>query len=217
VETGIRILPHVEISHTNIPHFLIEDFIMVSSWSLKSDYSLSQVDLSYQELEKDILDEVSKRLVKTLATSQEGYVTAREVRFISKGLQMFFFTDNRSRKYQQIKANPNIAICTGPLQIEGLAHSKGHPKEEENRKYLDTFSQTQPSSYKSFNRSGFFDHPNTRIVEINPERFVLYRELDLPDGHHLCIDVLTVTGRKASRIVLTKDGYDSKAYGELTK
>jgi general stress protein 26 len=76
---------------------------------------MSQEKISYEELEKEIIEIIRNRPLKIIATSSGDSVTAREVRFCSDGLNMFFITDNRSRKYEQIKTNPNVAVAVGNL------------------------------------------------------------------------------------------------------
>lgn len=175
---------------------------------------MSQITLSYESLEKEIIEEIDKRWIKTLATSSNNIVTARDVRFGSNELNLYFFTDSRSRKYSQLKENPNVAISSGPLTIEGIAISEGHPRKEENKELLKTFKAKQPEAYQSFNESGFFDHPNFRIVTVNPKRCVLFRQKNTDDGTQMYLDILNVEEKKAARAIITQDGYSTEAYNE---
>jgi general stress protein 26 len=175
---------------------------------------MSQVELSFEGLKKEIMEKMDKKRVMTLATSYDDYVTARDVRFTSKGLTLFFFTDDRSLKYKQIKANPIVAINSGTLRIEGISTPRSSPREIGNKDFMDTFKEKQPNSYESFNKAGFFDHPNTILVSVKPKKCILYRETANQDGHEISLDIINIDKKKASRIILTKDGYDSPAYKE---
>ena len=175
---------------------------------------MSQITLSYESLEQEIKEEIDKRWIKTLATASNNIVTAREIRFSSNELTLFFFTDNRSRKYTQIKENPNVAISSGPLTIEGIANLRGNPRKEQNNKFLETFKTKQPDAYRSFDESGFFDHPNMRIVTVNPNRCTLFRQKDTGDGPQMYLDILNIKEKKVARAIITQDGYSTQAYNK---
>lgn len=43
-------------------------------------------------------------------------------------------------------ANPYEAIVAGNLQIEGVALLKGHPLDEENTVFIETYKETRPDN-----------------------------------------------------------------------
>ena len=98
---------------------------------------MSQVELYYEELEKEFIDALAdlgredlhtERAV--LATSYKDKVTARRVRLLSDGLTLYGWTINNSRKAEQILANPNVSVVVEYIQIDGVASIKGHPINE---------------------------------------------------------------------------------------
>jgi len=87
---------------------------------------MSQYEVSYAELKKEIEDELVKLRLGFLATSENDYVRNGAVFMVSNGLTIYVFTFLASRKFQQMKANPNVGFSVSTLQIEGLATLKGH-------------------------------------------------------------------------------------------
>lgn len=152
---------------------------------------MSQVEIPYDEALEEIVEAIEERHLKILATSSD-YVSAREVRFISDGLTMFFFTDSQSRKYQQIVANPKVGVAVGNLQIEGEAVIKGSPRDEGAQKYFDIFKRKQPDWYQRWKDEGNFDFPNLRVIEVVPNRISMYKTRafdNVPESYYLLLNI----------------------------
>ena len=94
---------------------------------------MSQYEVSYSKLKKEIEDELAIIRLGYLATSENDYVRNGAVLMVSDGLTIYVFTFLKSRKYQQMKANPNVGFSVSTLQIEGVASLKGHPLDERAR------------------------------------------------------------------------------------
>jgi len=69
-------------------------------------------------------------------------------------------------------ANPNVALASNNLQIEGVASLKGHPLDEGNVTYIESYRQAYPDAFERHNQINFgtFD-----LVEIIPRRIALYK------------------------------------------
>lgn len=135
---------------------------------------MSQIELSYDDLKQKMISEFQKHDHGILATSDRGYVTARKVRLVADGLTVYCFTDRRSKKYQQMKANPNVAIAADNIQIEGVATLKGHPLDEENAVFLKAYREMRPEAYERSSRRHFPNRPDGRVVEITPRRVMFW-------------------------------------------
>ena len=173
---------------------------------------MSQIEIPYEEAKKEIIEAIEERHLKILATSS-NYVSAREVRFVSDGLKMFFFTDSNSRKYKQILENPKVAVAVGNLQIEGEASIKGSPKDEGNSKYFEIFKRKQPDWHKYWVDSGNLELPNLKVIEVVPNRISMYktRAFDkVPESYYL---LLNVDKQKAYRMSY-EDLFEAPAYNE---
>ncbi|MBR5372193.1 MAG: pyridoxamine 5'-phosphate oxidase family protein [Oscillospiraceae bacterium] len=62
-----------------------------------------------------------------LSTAADGLVSSRMMSVVRIGGTFFFQTDTALRKYRQLAANPNAALCIDNIQIEGVCKELGHP------------------------------------------------------------------------------------------
>jgi hypothetical protein len=117
-------------------------------------------------------------------------------------------------------ANPNVAIAAGDfLQIEGVASMKGHPMDEENSFFLETFKNQLPELYERSLRPGrLLQRPSSRVIEVAPRRIVLSvwtPQFDLEgfEPH----SILLFTDREKAYKLFTTDpheGFKAPAYKE---
>ena len=136
---------------------------------------MSQIEVSYEDAKQKIIEEIQNNSKGFLATSERDLVTVRRMGIISSGLTLWCLTTDNSRKIKQIAANPNVAIAAGDvLQIEGVATLKGHPMDEENSTFLETFQKQLPELYERSLRPGRnLQRPSTRVIEVAPRRIVM--------------------------------------------
>jgi len=160
---------------------------------------MSQYEVSYAELKKEIEDELVKLRLGFLATSENDYVRNGAVFMVSNGLTIYVFTFLASRKFQQMKANPNVGFSVSTLQIEGLATLKGHPLDEP--EFLEAYRKNQPDAYETRTKTYFSDNqPDVRVVEIKPTRICRFKSTQKYKTPESCFEVLNVTDEKAYSI-----------------
>lgn len=99
-----------------------------------------QYALFWQELGE------SGRMV--LSTSLNDVVTSRMMSIVTVGERLYFQTDKAFRKYEQIKANPYVALCMDNVQIEGICSEIGKPSE--NGEFVCAYKKHFPSSYERY-------------------------------------------------------------------
>jgi len=175
---------------------------------------MSQLDLSYEDLEKAMINELDKLcdegLYKRgiLATSKGDHVTARRMRFIPHGLTLYAWTDTRTKKIEQIKANPNIAVVAGFIQIEGKALLMGHPLNEENTEYIKAYKRKLPDIYENVEKSTFENSSEIELIKIVP------RKISMPSLENtFSMDILDINKKEAFRLV-GSDWVEAPAYRE---
>jgi general stress protein 26 len=175
---------------------------------------MSQVDLSYEELEKVIIHELDKLcdagLYKRgiLATSKRDHVTARRMRLIPHGITLYAWTDTRTRKVEQIKANQNVALVAGFIQIEGQALLMGHPLKAENSEYIKAYKRKLPEVYENVEKPTFENSNEIELIKIVPCK------ISMPSlKNTFTLDVLDVNRKEAYSLV-GKDWVESPAYRE---
>ncbi len=136
---------------------------------------MSQIELSYEDSKRKVIEEIQKHSKMYLATSQGDTVTVRRMGPIPDGLTICFLTDVDSRKYKHMMKNPNVAIAAGDyLQIEGTVSLKGHPLDDENSGFIQVFKENRPEMYERSNRPGrMLQRSGSRLIEISPQRIAL--------------------------------------------
>jgi general stress protein 26 len=179
---------------------------------------LRQVKISYEKRKQEIIDEFKKLGTEgfyeraILSTSENNLVTARKMRFVPKGLNLYCYTDRNTRKLTQIIANPNVAIVIGYIQIEGIASVKGHPFD--NIEFIQAYKDSQPEFYEQW-RVGQppREERDLVLIEVVPNRIAEYRFADIEQGRlESGIEILNVVKKEAYRIIEVtdpKEGYSN--------
>jgi general stress protein 26 len=163
---------------------------------------MSQIEIPYSELLDKMKRELLKYRLLVLATSDGEKVTARTVRCIPDGLKVYIATNKNSIKWNQVKANPNVALAGGNLQIEGVASLKGQVSDDENKPYLESFEKIDSDRYNDWENRGHFTNPLSYIIEINPTKLSLFISMPKPEDTY--ISVLDIETQKAYK--LTRKG-----------
>jgi general stress protein 26 len=179
--------------------------------------SMKQQEIPYDVLEQEFIDELSKLGTAgiyqrgILATSSDDYVTARRMWFTPSGLTLYCLSTANMRKCDQIKANPNVAVVVGFVQYEGVASLMGHPLDEGNENYIESYKEKQPEKYESYKHNFVNQSFEIELIKIVPKRITL-RTFKPDDG----LDVLDVVNGKAYRFTdldrVKVDHSDATAY-----
>jgi len=165
---------------------------------------MSQVEISYEELEQEFIKELanlgseelhSERGI--LATSKDDRVTARRMRLLSDGLTLYGWTNRYTRKSEQIMANPKVSVVVEYIQIDGVGSVKGHPTDEP--EFLELIRKKLPDRYENLvkNWSAVSDRV---VIEIKPKRIALWKYADPAAGIEEGLYILNVDERKAYRL-----------------
>jgi len=168
---------------------------------------MSQVEISYEELEQEFIEALADLGSEDLgsergvvATSKDGHVTARRMRLMLDGLNMYGWTDSNSRKVEQIRANPKVSVVVEYMQIDGVASVKGHPTEEP--KFLELIRKKLPHRYENMVKNWSAKRDRV-VVEIKPKRIALSKYADPTAGIERGLYVLNVEERKAYRFTIS--------------
>ena len=155
---------------------------------------MSQIVLSYDDLERTIINEFDKLcengLYKRgiLATAKGNHITARRMRLIPDRLTLYAWTDSRSTKIEQIKSNPNVAVVVGFIQIEGKASLCGHPLLPENRDYIEAYKRKLPESFMKVEKPTFESVNHIEVIKITPSRISMPSMADTFSKDFLDVD-----------------------------
>lgn len=110
---------------------------------------------------KEFFYNIGNHKTMVLSTSFNDKVTSRMMSVILFDEKFYFQTDMTFRKYEQMKNNPNVALCIDNIQVEGICREIGRPQDNSDfcRLYQENFS----GSYELY--SGL---QNERLFEIIP-------------------------------------------------
>ena len=115
----------------------------------------------YERKLSELFRTIGKVRKMVLSTSFDNRVTSRMMSFVIFDNKFYCQTDKTFLKYQQIKSNPNVALCIDNIQVEGIAKNIGKPLE--NKKFINLFKQYYKTSYEIYS---FLE--NEILLEIEP-------------------------------------------------
>jgi hypothetical protein len=145
--------------------------------------------IDYETLKSEILGLLNDHPTMALATSAGGRTTCRMMSCVADGLIVYFQTSLGSLKYEQIAANPNVALCFGNASLEGAAEILGHPLAEPGFRAL--YEARHPGSFRAYS---FLE--DERVVRVTPRLVFLWKYIDGKP----CREILDPALRTAERI-----------------
>lgn len=148
------------------------------------------MELNYEDFWAEIEAQLRPAEAIILATSADSRVTTRTVCPLLDGTDILISTGGRSLKIQQIKANPNVALVLGGINIEAFATLYGHPGTH------PTFPAAYAEKYPQLGAI-YKSEPEDVLIVARPKRITLYKYTG-----KACEDVLDMEAKKAFRIEL---------------
>jgi len=121
--------------------------------------------LDFKEKYKEIMTNLEKESFIVLATLDGNKAAARTVYFFMYKSSIYFITAKAYSKYKQIVKNPNVALCINNIQIQGVAHIKGHPSLAENKPVLDYLLKKPDSPVNHYVK-----HKNCVFIEVKIDK-----------------------------------------------
>lgn len=90
----------------------------------------------------------AKKMV--LSTSLNDIVTSRTMSIVILNRKLYFQTDNTFRKYNQLKSNPQVALCVDNIQIEGQCTEIGIPSDNDD--FCNAYKELFSGSYNRYTK-----------------------------------------------------------------
>lgn len=128
--------------------------------------------IDYDSLAKEIEEVLEAQGIWVLATEAEGRVTARSMSIIYQGLTVYFQTNECYIKYEQMQANPNVALCWQNITIEGTATALGN-WDAAGDALRDLYKEKHPASYTSY---GALE--GQTVIRVEPTLVRLWKYVD---------------------------------------
>lgn len=148
------------------------------------------MEINFSELKREILELLVDKKTMVLATSSDNRVTARNMSCVIINDRIYFQTDKTFLKYEQILNNPNVALCTDNIQVEGIAKTRKHPFDEENKEFVKSFEKNYKGSYDNYSNLD-----NEVVIEVDPTFITLWKY----ENGHPFRDFLDISEKKAYR------------------
>jgi general stress protein 26 len=117
-----------------------------------------------------VWEKVESKKIGALATSADNRVTVRAISFIHLGDHLYFQTDSRSLKAEQLRKNRNVGVCLVNVQIEGEAEIMGHASLPVNREFVNKYKIEHPGSYKLYTNG-----ESQIVVRIHPSLIIIWK------------------------------------------
>lgn len=121
--------------------------------------------------------------IMALASSVDDYPMVRNVSCLFYNDKIYFKTDKNFRKTQQLFKNNRVALCTGGVQVEGIALNKGLVVDEPERIFEKKYKEYLWKSYNAYS------HVDTEIlIEVTPEFVELWDQDEENNAFQIFID-----------------------------
>ena len=119
--------------------------------------------MEFKEAQEYLFKKLGNSKIMALASSANDHVMVRNVSCLFYNDKIYFKTDKNFRKTQQLFVNPNVALCVGGIQVEGLAVNKGLVVDEPERTFEKLYQKYLWGSYNAYS------HEDTEIlIEVTP-------------------------------------------------
>lgn len=95
-----------------------------------------------------LFSEFGKGRKMVLSTALNDRVSSRMMSVVQFDEKFYFQTDIKLKKYRQLTANNNVALCIDNIQIEGICEEIGHPLE--NSAFSSLFRECFKGSFDAY-------------------------------------------------------------------
>ncbi len=127
--------------------------------------------IDYEALKSEIINLIADHANMALATNADNRTTCRMVSCVHEGLEVFFQTSIDTVKFQQIAANPKVALCFGNASLEGGAEILGHPIAVPD--FPVRYKARHPASFKRYSSL-----EEERVVRVSPGLITLWKYIN---------------------------------------
>lgn len=121
--------------------------------------------------------------IMALASCVDNVPMVRNVSCLFYNDKIYFKTDKNFRKTQQLFQNNRVAMCTGGVQVEGIALNKGLVVEEDGRIFEKKYKEFLWQSYNAYS------HEDSEIlIEVTPKFVEIWDEDETRHAFQIFID-----------------------------
>ena len=140
---------------------VVSEYVNILFLYIEIHYVSEVRTMLFGEAYKKFWEELGESRTMVLSTSLHDVVTSRMMSLVVLDERFFFQTDRSFRKYEQIKANPHVALCADNIQIEGECREVGLPIG--NPDFCRAYEKYFRSSFRRYSRL-----ENERLFVVTP-------------------------------------------------
>ena len=145
----------------------------------------------------EVMEENFSHMVEmSLASAADGVVAAREVHAYYHQGKMFLLSKTTNTFMHHIAVCPNVGLCHGSHNMQGVARSLGHPCEPQNKELRKVLKKQFSLDYTEYVAES---NPDMRIVEITLTKAETYTRY-----HRYEIDFVAKTAERDHTVPLFK-------------
>lgn len=104
--------------------------------------------IDFEKKANELFRDFGTHETMVLSTSLNNKVSSRAMSVIVIDGMFLFQADRNSRKYNQIKVNPSVALCVNNIQIEGVCKEIGKPTDC--KKFCELYKEFYPRAYELY-------------------------------------------------------------------
>ena len=150
-------------------------------------------ELDFNEVSKETLRSLEDEKEMVFSTSLNNHVSSRTVSIACKGTTAVFLSYKNNTKCIQIQGNPRVALCSGHIQVEGIATMRGLLRREENSTYSEIYKEKQERYFYKCK-----DKDNMDLITVDINFITVYGPL----GKHY-VDKIDFEKSRAYRVDIT--------------
>ena len=105
-----------------------------------------------------------------MATTHNNLPSARTLNVVVFADKIYFQTDRRMTKAEEIKENPHVALCIGKYQIHGICTDIGHPLDCKNGWFASEYKSLFPHAYEKYS---FLKYET--VYEVSPSKIFIWK------------------------------------------
>lgn len=145
----------------------------------------------YEEALRVYAEKLGTHKIMALAASVNDLVSVRNVSCIFYDGKIYFKTDKDFRKTRQLLTNPNVALCTGGVSVEGVARSLGILAEQADQRFAGLYQEYWATSYNAYPHK-----ENEILIEVTPQYVEIWDQRENNYGFQILIDTIEETAEQ---------------------
>ena len=145
---------------------------------------MEDTNMNYEAALRVYAEKLGTHKIMALAASVNDLVSVRNVSCIFYDDKIYFKTDKEFRKTRQLLSNPNVALCSGGVSVEGVAKNLGLLAEQADQRFAKLYQEYWATSYNAYPHK-----ENEILIEVAPRFVEIWDQREDFRGFQILIDM----------------------------